>query len=377
MPLFRPLLCALVLILAAILPLSPARVLAQDQPSLEAMAGQMLLVGFRGLTAAEADPVMQDIAAGRVGGVVLFDRDAALKSPVRNIESPAQVASLIAALKAKAAIPLLVAVDQEGGRVDRLKVKYGFPAAQSAASLGSRHDLALTRRAAEALGHTLAKVGFNLNFAPVLDVNVNPASPAIGALERSFSPDPAQVAAQAGAFIKGLHAAGILACAKHFPGHGSAGADSHLGVADVTRTWSAGELIPYELLAPGRAKEGQAFDLVMTGHLFNTNWDLRHPATLSRAALSLLRERIGYEGVVISDDLQMKAVSEQYGFEEVVRLALQADVDILLFGNNLAYEPDVAARAVGLMVRMVQKGEIPRERLERSYGRIMALKAKL
>ena len=199
----------LALILAALSPLKPA--LAQPgggqpgggRPSLERMAGQMLLVGFRGLAEAEAGPILADIQAGRVGGVILFDRDVAAKTWDRNIHSPEQVAALIKALKARASTPLFVAVDQEGGKVDRLKAKYGFPATVSAASLGKGRNLAATRKAGEEVGRTLARAGFNLDFAPVLDVDVNPASPAIGAMERSFSADPAEVAAQAGAFIQG------------------------------------------------------------------------------------------------------------------------------------------------------------------------------
>lgn len=371
----RSVLCALAL--AVLASLLPARAMAQARPSLEQMAGQMLLVGFRGMTEAEAGAVLDDIQAGRVGGVILFDRDVAAKSWERNIKSPEQVAALIKALKARAATPLFVAVDQEGGKVDRLKAKYGFPATVSAASLGKGKSVEATRRAGEEVGRTLARAGFNLDFAPVLDVDVNPASPAIGAMERSFSADPAQVAAQAGAFIQGLHAAGVLACVKHFPGHGSAGADSHLGVTDVTRTWSEAELVPYERLLPGRAAPGAAFDLAMTGHLFNAKIDPDHPGTLSRPTMDLLRKKMGYDGVLVSDDLQMKAVSAQYGFEDTVRLAIEAGVDVLLFGNNLVYESDVAKRAVALIVRLVREGKVSRERIERSYGRIMKVKAGL
>lgn len=351
---------------------------AGPAPSLAAMAGQMVLVGFRGLSPDPDSPVFRDVAAGRVGGVILFDRDVALKSSVRNVQSPEQVARLTAALAAAAPVPLLVAVDQEGGRVARLKEAHGFAATRSAAELGQANDPARTRAEAEALGRTLARAGFNLDFAPVLDVNVNPSSPAIGAMGRSFSADPGRVAEQAGAFIEGLHAAGVLACVKHFPGHGSAAADSHLGVTDVTRTWTRAELDPYRLLAPGRVAPSRAYDLVMTGHLFHSGWDPDHPATLSRAAITgMLREGLGFDGVVVSDDLQMKAVSDRYGLEDSVRLAVQAGVDILLFGNNLAYDPDIPAKVTALLVRFVQEGTLTRERLEQSWRRIMRLKAGL
>ncbi|MGE4506396.1 MAG: glycoside hydrolase family 3 N-terminal domain-containing protein, partial [Desulfovibrionaceae bacterium] len=174
-----------------------ADVAAQPTPTLEEMTGQMLLVGFRGLDAPDGSPVARAITEEHVAGVVLFDYDTQLKQPGRNITSPAQLDALTDRLRALAGRPLILSVDQEGGRVQRLKERGGFTPSPSAAELGRTGlDTAPTFASARALGAQMAEHGLNLDFAPVLDVNVNPESPAIGALGRSFSSDPDIVAAQ-------------------------------------------------------------------------------------------------------------------------------------------------------------------------------------
>ncbi|MES9997596.1 glycoside hydrolase family 3 N-terminal domain-containing protein [Desulfovibrio aminophilus] len=347
--------------------------LAGPPADLERMAGQMLLVGFRGLEISGDEPIARDVALGRVGGVVLFDFDVLLKQPGRNIKNPGQVRRLTAALKALAPLPLIVAVDQEGGRVQRFKARDGFADTPSAAEMGSWDDPGRVRGAAEALGDMLRELGVNMDFAPCVDVNVNPRSPAIGALGRSFSPDPARVALNAEAFLRGLTDAGVLSCLKHFPGHGSAASDSHLGFTDVSATWREAELTPYRLLL---ARD--RVDMVMTAHVFNSNLDQDYPASLSRRITTgLLRGELGFAGVIVTDDLQMRAVTGKYDLEATVRLALDAGADILLFGNNLAYDPDLPAKAQAVIVRLVRDGVVPESRVRESFERIMTLKNKL
>lgn len=219
----------------------------------------------------------------------------------------------------------------------------------------------------------LTGVGFNLDFAPCVDLNVNSQSPAIGALGRSFSADPRRVSADAQAFAQGLGSAGVLSCLKHFPGHGSAAGDSHLGFTDVTTTWDSSEPVPY------RALIGQdAVDMVMTAHVFNAALDPEYPASLSwRITTGLLRGDLGFTGVIVTDDLQMRAVTDKYSLEQTVRLALDAGADILLFGNNLAYDPDLPAKVQGILVDLVRTGSVPEPRVQESYARIMGLKKKL
>lgn len=350
------------------------------------MAGQMLLVGFRGLEPVAPEggqlPILRQVAELNLGGVILFDVEATDRSAQRNVVSPEQVARLTAALKTAAQRagmpPLFIAVDQEGGRVQRLKTRYGFPGSPAAAELcpmddSGAVDTAPALAAGRSVGKTLRASGFNLDFAPDADVNVNPENPVIGGLGRSFSADPKAVAACAGAFANGLHESRILTAAKHFPGHGSSTADSHLGFTDVTGTWSEAELVPFRSLICG----GQA-DMVMTAHVFNANIDPKYPATLSCSAINgLLRGKLGFTGVVVTDDMQMRAVSGLYGLKEALRLSILAGADVLLLGNNLDPDPLLPEKALGLLVQLVDEGSVSPERIRQSYERIQTLKRRL
>jgi beta-N-acetylhexosaminidase len=341
--------------------------------SLNDKIGQMVLVGFRGMKLDSGNPILVDIRERHIGGVILFDYDVPSLSPVRNIESPSQVKDLAAALKEASPSPLLIAVDQEGGKVSRLKEKIGFPATVSQQALGTKDDIKATRQSAEETAKTLAECGFNINFSPVVDLNINPENPVIGGRERSFSADPDIVTRHAVEVIKAHRTRGILTTLKHFPGHGSSTADSHLGFTDVTETWSRKELTPYARLIG----EGLC-DSVMTAHIFNAALDPDLPATLSAKVITgLLREGLAYNGPVISDDMQMKAISARYGFEEAILLAIGAGVDILTFANNSVFDPDVAASAIGIIRKAVRDGKVGEERIDRSYARIMRLKSRL
>jgi len=340
---------------------------------LDEKIGQMILAGFRGLTVEAANPIVADIRDRKIGGVVLFDYDVPSRSPVRNIESPGQVKALISRLRELAKTPLFVALDQEGGKVSRLKEKFGFPATVSQKYLGSLNDPAATRRYAEAEAAVLEEAGFNLNFAPVVDLDVNTENPVIGGIERSFSADPEIVVRQALEIIRAHHAAGVLTTLKHFPGHGSSKSDSHLGFTDVSATWSKTELEPYRRIIG----EGLC-DAVMTAHVFNAGLDPKYPATLSGPTIrGLLRGEMGFDGVVISDDMQMKAISANFGLDEAVVRAVEAGVDILTFANNSIFDPEIAQTAAGILKKAVAGGAIPVERIDRSYDRIMRLKRRI
>ncbi|MGE5138242.1 MAG: glycoside hydrolase family 3 protein [Rudaea sp.] len=343
--------------------------------SLADKIAQMVLVGFRGLTIADGTPTASDLAERRIGGVVLFDVDLPLDSPVRNIQSPQQLRALTAQLQERAARPLLISVDQEGGRVARLNPAHGFPATMSEQSLGKLNDLVKTRENAETIARMLASAGINLNLAPVVDLNVNPQNPVIGQLERSFSADPTIVTSHALEEIRAHHKYGVLTTLKHFPGHGSSRADSHRGFVDVTNTWSQVELEPYRrIIAAGEA------DAIMTAHIFNARLDPDVPATLSRRIITgILREELAYDGVVISDDMQMGAISQYYGLETAVEKAINAGVDILAVANNqpFQYDPAAAERVIAIIEKLVAGGRITRDRIDQSYGRIMRMKGRL
>ncbi|HBQ61881.1 MAG TPA: glycoside hydrolase family 3, partial [Balneolaceae bacterium] len=203
-----------------------------------------------------------------------------------------------------------------------------------------------------------------------VDVNTNPDNPVIGNIERSFSSDPDKVAEHTGYVIDEYSKEGILSVLKHFPGHGSSTTDSHLGFTDVTDTWDPKELIPYKKLFA--EKEIRA---VMTAHIFNANIDSVWPATLSEKTINgLLRDSLGFEGVVFSDDMQMDAIREEYGLETAIQQTINAGVDVLIFGNNLHYEPDIAERAIGIIQKLLREGKIEKETVEQSIARIDSLK---
>ncbi len=340
--------------------------------TLDEKIGEMLTGGFRGLTPSPSLPIIRDLKQRHLGGVVLYDYDVPTHRALRNIQSPAQVKALIAGLQALSAVPLLVTVDEEGGRISRLKEKYGFPPTVSAQRLGEKNDLPYTYHQARQIAETLRGLGFNLNFAPVVDLNTNPDNPIIGKLERSFSANPDIVTRQALAFIRAHHAVGVGCTLKHFPGHGSSAGDSHTGFVDVTATWSPVELEPYKAII----SQGMA-DAVMTAHIYNAKLDARYPATLSKPVITgILREKMGYQGVIISDDIQMGAIRKYYGFEKALRLAIEAGVDILLIANNSIYDDQALTRAAAVIKRLVMQGKISAKRIDASYRRIRRLKQK-
>jgi len=341
--------------------------------SLDVKIGQMIMVGFRGLDVNDNSPIVRDIFDRHIGGVILFDYDVPANIPIRNIESPAQLKRLTAKLQAASPIPLLIAIDQEGGKVCRLKQSAGFPPTLSAQYLGSINDLSPTRRHAARTAKILAHLGINLNLAPVVDLNINTDNPIIGRLGRSFSADPQVVTAHAAEFIKAHHEHSVLCALKHFPGHGSSTGDSHLGLTDITDTWSSDELIPYEILI----REGLA-DVIMTAHVYNANLDPELPATLSKSILTgLLRKQLHYDGVIISDCMQMRAITDHYGFEAALRAAIEAGVDIILIANNSVFNEDAASRAIAIIKKLIEEGKITPQRINQSYRRIKKVKQRL
>ena len=340
-------------------------------PPLDRMLGAMLMCGFRGAELAPGDPFLAAVASGHVGNVILFDKDVT-SGGERNIRSPEQVRRLTATLRATAPGPIFIAVDQEGGQVRRLKPQKGFLDLPAAQRLG-QGSIVETRETAGRLGEELAGLGINVDMAPVADVDSNPLNPAIGRLGRAFSSDPAVVASHALAIGQGLAAHGVAPVLKHFPGQGCAREDSHLGLTDITQCWdSATDLLPYaEIFRAGWP------GMVMPGHLFHARLDPELPATLSRMVVTgLLRQGLGWQGVVISDDMQMKAISGRYGLRDAILLAVRAGVDILLYGNNLEWEEGLPEKVFATLRGLVEDGSISVERVRKSWERISALHAR-
>jgi beta-N-acetylhexosaminidase len=345
----------------------------QSEVPLDVKIGQMLTIGFRGMQVADTNHIVRDIQQYHLGGVVLYDYDVPKDTTYRNIQSPQQVQTLVKNLQNLTDRPLIISIDQEGGIVARLKPEYGFPQTVSAEYLGKLDNPDSTQYYARQMAETLANLGINVNFAPVLDLNTNPDNPVIGGLERSFSADPRTVTEHAGIFIKTMQEHGIMPVVKHFPGHGSSKKDSHLGVVDVTETWSRDELIPYRQLI-----DSNLVETVMTAHIFNATLDSTYPATLSKPTISgILRDDLGFGGVVISDDLMMGAIRKEYGLKTTIAQALNAGVDILSFANNSVYDPDIVPKAQNIIKELIDEGKISRERIGQSYKRIVDMKEKM
>ena len=342
---------------------------------LSLMVGQMMLVGFLGKDPHDPWPTLlqQQVANGHVGNIILFSH---------NIESPNQVKRLIHAFKDAASngVPLGLAIDQEGGKVQRLRASNGFTNYMSPLEYAQESSV-LRDQTSFQMAMELKAYGVNINFAPSVDLHSN-ASKIIGQLGRSLGESPKQVVAAAEDFVQGHRRAGVITCLKHFPGHGYAIGDSHEGWVDATQTAHADELLPFEGLI-----RQDAADMIMTAHVFNREYDEKHPATLSPYVIrTLLRDRMGYDGVVISDDLHMGSILQHYTLDEAVILALQAGCDMLIFSNNplsalgvpdFAPDPDLPERVQDIVRRAVKAQRLSYEQIEDSYRRILGLKRKL
>ncbi len=240
-----------------------------------------------------------------------------------------------------------------------------MPSQRSVGSIGSE---VYAREVSSVIAEELCSVGINLNFAPSVDVDINPECPVIGRFERSFSSDEKMVSRLAEVYIEEHHKKGVLTSLKHFPGHGSSLEDSHYGLTDITDTWHMErELAPYRNII-----KSNMCDMVMVSHLFNRNIDPRYPATLSRPTIdSLLRGVLGWQGVVITDDMQMKAIVDHYGFEEAIILAINAGVDLFIIGGNIRQERfSVRKRFVEVIKNGIESGSISIERLRQAATRV-------
>jgi beta-N-acetylhexosaminidase len=317
-------------------------------------AGAVLQAGFEGT--APPHWLLRRLDSAELAGVALFGR---------NIGTPAQLAALTAELRA-ARPDVLIAVDEEGGDVTRLEVAQGssYPGNRA---LGSADDPELTESVARAIGRDLAAAGVNLNYAPVVDVNANPDNPVIGV--RSFGSDSALVSRHAAAYVRGLQSAGVAACAKHFPGHGDAGSDSHLGLPRID--FDDAKLALH--LAPFRAAIAAGAKCVMTAHILFPRYDAALPATMSHAVLTgLLRRELGYDGLVITDGIDMASISATHGIAEGTVKALAAGADAICMGGSLASE-DAFLHLRGALVWAVREGRLSEERLHEAAERNRAV----
>lgn len=332
--------------------------------SLRDKIGQLLIVGFYQYDNF-MDTLWIDITERSLGGVILYGK---------NIISPSQIQDLTAQLQQAATIPLFIATDQEGGYVARLRANNGFSDTYSAYTLGTIFNSEdSTRGTANLMAQWLYESGININLAPVVDVNVNPSSPAIGYWERSFSNNPMTVFYHASWFIDEFSQMNIVTSLKHFPGHGSAEEDSHLGFTDITNTWADSELIPYKQLI------GQGYsDLIMIGHLFNANLDSIYPASLSYNTITgLLKDSLGFTGTVVTDELLMGAIVNNYAFDQAIELTINAGTDILLYRTNEWNNLSLVRSVINVVEQKVNSGLIPMSRIDDAYNKVLALKQRI
>ena len=320
--------------------------------TLKEKIGQLFMFGFEGIRPSRT--IDNLIRLGHIGGIILFSR---------NLKTPQQIANLTNDLQSRAPkIPLLMAIDQEGGRVSRLPQAFTlFPSARTIGSLGS---VDLAYRAAECTSKELRAVGINMNFSPVLDIDTNPANPIIG--DRSFASKPSEVAAMGLAVTAGLQDNHVAACGKHFPGHGDTEADSHNELPRVDHPisrLSAVELRPfYHAIKNG-------VSAIMTAHVLYSELDKKQPATLSiRILTGLLREQFGFKGVIVTDDMDMKAIMLEPG--EAAIQAVEAGVDLLLYCRDASAQRS----ALAAVYTAVQEKRISQERIDQSVLRVLRLK---
>ncbi len=311
--------------------------------SLEELASGVLMVGFDGVKAPKF------LKKYKVAGVILFSK---------NIKSKNQLKKLTKDIK-KLQPSIMIAVDEEGGRVQRLKKFAKFKSAKKVAKSGEK----FAKKEYTKMAKLLNEVGINLNLAPDVDLEyLN--NPIIAKYKRSFGKNPKQVIKYANIFTSIMKKHNIMTTLKHFPGHGSSRSDSHKGFTDVTQTWQKRELEPFKKVKS---------PLIMTAHIFNSNLDSTYPATLSyKTNTLLLRDKLGFSGVLISDDMQMGAISKNYPFKTALKLALNSGVDILLIGNFLD-KPLKIKKIVNTIVELVKSGEVKKQRLEDANSRIKSL----
>jgi beta-N-acetylhexosaminidase len=352
---------------------APVPLAEADARWLDHMAGQMIMVGFAGDSASDRGvaAVRSQLADGVIGGVVLYPENIRSAQQLRNLTNFLGYAKLDP-------IPL-IAVDQEGGMVQRLTRRNGhsnFPSARNVGSNPSYSKLESVFSLYNTMAHELADSGFNVNFGPVVDLDLNTSNPVIGRRKRSYGADPTTVTNLARDFILAHREANVVTVAKHFPGHGSSRTDSHKGFADISKTWHEAELDPYRTLA----KEG-LLDMVMVGHLYHPNFSdgERLPASLSGRAMMILRDvdDIGFDGVIVSDDMEMGAVRDAYSLEERVVKAVNAGTDLIVFSNEKSSDPQLGVKIHAIIVDAVRNGTIPMARIKQASGKLSLLKSRL
>ncbi len=321
--------------------------------SLDEKIAKMVIIGFDGVELDQNSSY--EIKKYGIGGVILFSK---------NIKSPSQLKRLTTSIKNLRKEKFLIATDQEGGLVQRLKSKNGFFDTPKPSEI-SKLSLNEAKKLYKKMAQMLSINGINCNFAPSVDVAINPKNPIIAKYGRSFSNDEKVVVKYASIFIDSMREEGVLSVLKHFPGHGSSHGDSHSGFVDVSSYWQERELYPFwKLIDENRT------NIVMSAHIFNKNLDTKYPATLSYTInQKLLRDKMGFRGVLISDDMQMGAIAKNYDLNRSIALAINSGVDLILFGNQLS-KPISLNKIITIVKKLIDDKKILIDRVEEANRRI-------
>ena len=336
---------------------------------IERMISKMVIIGFTGETVNSNDEIYKNIKDG-LGGVILFDKDPTDKTKIKNVRNKNQLKTLTASLQSISKQKLLISIDQEGGIVQRLKKEDGFvdtPKASNVALMGE----SFARNTYKSLAKDLKESGINNDFAPVVDLAINKQNKVIVTKGRSFGESSKDVIKYSSIFVEELKKQNVISVLKHFPGHGSSLSDSHLGFVDITNTWSEKELEPYRYFI-----SNNKVDMIMTAHVFNEKLDDKYPATLSyNVNTKLLRYKLGFDGVLVSDDLQMYAISKHYDLKQTLTLAINSGVNMLLFANQTA-KPIALKQIVDTIYSQILSEEISLEQIIKSNHKIDSMMAR-
>ena len=337
-----------------------------QNPDISTMIGQMLMVGLRGHTERDVSSFFKSIQGYSIGGVVLYDQNITVSPPsLHNIRSPKQLTSFTSALQKESAIPFLIAIDQEGGKVNRLKPEYGFPNSKSWAEIGKINKLSITKENAKLTAKTLKMNGINVNFAPVLDLSNNSKS-FIAQKERCFSKDPKKIVKHSKEFINAHLDNNVVTVGKHFPGQGNAIGDTHDRFVDISKTWTSDELLPYKELI-----NNNSLNAIMISHIFHSELDKKYPATLSKFWIQdILRSQMKFDGVIITDAMDMGGIVKQYSDSYALIETIKAGSDIIIQNNQMKQSIDLVEKAV-------KNGTISEKRIDQSALKVLKMKERL
>lgn len=360
---------SVIVLVVLLLPISA--IAGTKKPTLTDKIDQMIMIGFNGTTIAKNSDIETILKTTNIGGVLLFDYSSQTKTYGKNIVDTKQLTTLNKTLQANSRTPLFIAIDEEGGQVSRLKRIPGFIPLKSATALGTTTiKNVLTQNTS--LATTLHSLGITVNFAPVLDLTSTNKNAPLTKQQRTFSKNPYLVAQYTSAVITGMKSASIIPVGKHYPGIGEAVLDTHKGLATIT-THNDNALLPYKILVAQKS-----LPAVMVGHVLDTSVDPFLPASLSPAHIKILRETVGFTGVLFTDDLDMGAITDTYTTGQAVVQAVQAGVDVVVISNNIiTYNPQAFFVARNALLAAVQNKQLTENRITESYERIMKLKAPL